>query len=93
MITFDVGGERRITIYSSLLDKVADSPLAAMVSGRHKLNLKEGAIFVDRDPDVFMLLIDYLRNDFHMPPIKDEFLKGRFEFELDHWLIKPIPKE
>lgn len=59
-----------------------------MFSGRHQL-LKNGSghFFIDRDPDVFTLVITYLRNGLRIPEIKDEFLRERFNMELDHWLL------
>ena len=57
-----------------------------MFSGRHTLKVTEqGAIFIDRDPDVFQIIISYLRNDCRVPRITDEFLRERFEIELDFW--------
>ena len=57
-----------------------------MFSGRHTLKVTDaGAIFIDRDADVFQIIIGYLRNGCRVPHIKDEFLKERFEIELDFW--------
>jgi hypothetical protein len=33
-----------------------------MFSGRHPLKLKNGRVFIDRNPKVFELVLDYLRN-------------------------------
>ena len=74
-MTLDVGGERRLTVSKSLLTSVPDSPLAAMFSGRHKVHERDGAVFIDRDPEVFSLLISYLRNGYRLPSIQDNFLK------------------
>lgn len=69
-----------------MLTRVKGSALEAMFSGRHTLKLTpEGAIFIDRDADVFQIIIGYLRNGCRIPPIKDEFLRERFEIELDFW--------
>ena len=57
-----------------------------MFSGRHTLKVTdEGAIFIDRDADVFQIIVSYLRNGCKKPHIKDDFLKDRFEIELDYW--------
>jgi len=72
------------------LTKVKDSALAAMFSGRHLLTkTKDGNFFIDRDPDVFSLLVSYLRNGCRIPPITDLSLLQRLEIELDFWLLPP----
>lgn len=91
LITLDISGERRMTVCKSLLTKFADSPLAVMFSGRHKLyRTSDGAVFIDRDAEVFSLVITYLRNGCRIPRIEDSFLRERFNLELDHWLIEPV---
>ena len=45
-------------------------------------------VFIDRDSDVFKLLITYLRNNFAIPPIQDVYTKKLFEIELDYWGVK-----
>lgn len=57
-----------------------------MFSGRHTLKVTEqGAIFIDREPDVFQIIISYLRNNCEIPRIDDDDLRTRFEIELDFW--------
>ena len=51
-------------VTKSLLCKDEDSVFEAMFSGRHVINKKDGKIFLDRDPEIFALLISYMRNDF-----------------------------
>ena len=58
-----------------------------MFSGRHDLNKIDGKIFIDRDPDVFRLVISYLRNNECISDIEDKFLKGQLQKELEFWMI------
>ena len=70
----------------SLLTRVKGSTLEAMFSGRHELKkLENGAIFVDRDADVFEMVITYLRRGCKYPSIADTSLAERFDDELDFW--------
>lgn len=75
------------TVRKSLLCSVQGSSLQAMFSGRHSLNKIDGRIFIDRDPDVFRLLISYLRNNESISDIQDQFLKGQLQKELEFWMI------
>ena len=62
------------------------SALEAMFSGRQKLiYLAHGAIFVDRDADVFSMVVSYLRNGCKYPVINDSVLHERFDAELEFW--------
>ena len=65
------------------------SSLDAMFSGRHTLKIMEnGAIFVDRDSDVFLMIISFLRNGCRIPIISDEYLRDRFKLELEYWNLE-----
>ena len=60
-----------------------------MFSGRHNLMyLENGAIFVDRDADVFSMVISYLRNGCKYPKITNPAMRERFEEELDYWCLQ-----
>lgn len=52
--------------------------------------LENGTIFVDRDADVFAIVISYLRNGCKYPTIEDRLLHERFEQELDFWQLRSI---
>ena len=63
VIVIDVGGVRFKTLRSTLC-KYDDSMLAAMFSGRHAKPLpvdKDGVYFLDRDPVLFGVILQYLR--------------------------------
>jgi len=57
-----------------------------MFSGRHKLSIHNGRVFLDRDGDTFCQVINYLRNG--KIPIFDSKIKENLFFEeLDYWSI------
>ena len=74
IIELDVGGVTEgFKVRRSLLCTIKGSALETMFSGRHSLPLLEnGKVFVDRDPRVFLLLINYLRNNMVFPKKIDE---------------------
>ena len=87
LISLDVGGTHRITTNLDLLIEVKGSLLAKMFSGRHDVPKNEkGNVFLDRDGETFLTLINYLRNYRRALPkldsIKQETL---FLKELDFW--------
>lgn len=51
------------------------------------MNKIDDRVFIDRDPDVFRLLISYLRNNESISEIQDAFLKGQLQKELEFWMI------
>lgn len=61
IIDLDIGGTHKITTTKTTLCTAPDSTLAAMFSGRHKLNMHNGRVFIDRDGDIFCLVINFLR--------------------------------
>ena len=64
IIKLNVGGKKGIEVYRSLLTSVSGSMLEAMFSGWHSMKIvKDGAIFIDRDPQIFKLVLNYLWNN------------------------------
>ena len=64
IVALNVGGVTDgFTVSRNLLCSVKGSALEAMFSGRHELPLYEGKVFVDRDPKIFNLVVNYLRNN------------------------------
>lgn len=49
IIDLDIGGTHKITTTKMTLCSAPDSTLAAMFSGRHKLNMHNGRVFIDRE--------------------------------------------
>ena len=68
-----------------MLTRVEGSALEAMFSGRHSLKMIEGRIFVDRDADVFSMVISFLRNGLDYPQADEKCLMKRFNKELKFW--------
>ena len=67
VIPINVGGYRFVTRISTL-KKYTDSMLAAMFSGRHKLDRdKHGYYFIDSNGTYFGYILDFLRHE-TMPP-------------------------
>ena len=46
----------------SLLCSYKGSALEAMFSGKHELNYIDGYVYLDRNPKIFKLMLDFLRN-------------------------------
>jgi hypothetical protein len=69
IVTLNVGG-RIFTTYRATLLQYPDSMLAAMMGGSHQTCIVSGSVFIDRDPDLFEFILDFLRsgpNDFELP--------------------------
>jgi uncharacterized protein YjbI with pentapeptide repeats len=63
IVELNVGGKHLITALSTLL-KDPESMLAAMFSGRHSIGTDtEGKYFIDRDGDLFTILLNFMRTD------------------------------
>jgi hypothetical protein len=64
VIQLNVGGQTNIAVMRNTLTQFEDSMLAAKFSGRWDDSMekdRDGNIFVDEDPENFLILINYLR--------------------------------
>ena len=61
------GTTKGFSVRKSLLCSVPESALEAMFSGRHPLKKLNGKVYLDRDPNIFKLLLNYLRNGLRYP--------------------------
>ena len=61
-----------------------------MFSGRHSLKKFNGKVFLDRNPVIFNLVLNYLRNGLRYPDISDNETKALFKEELDFWQIEKL---
>ena len=84
------GVTKGFLVAKDILCSVPNSALEAMFSGRHELKKEHGAIYLSRNPKVFELVIDYLRNNQEYIEIEDKYLKQLFFKEL-RYLSIPIP--
>ena len=56
----------------------------------HKLKRIKGKVFLDRDADIFKMIIIFLRSGQKLPHIEDNFQRNLFEYELDYWNLPPL---
>ena len=84
----NVGGNKDIDVRKSTLTQVSGSALEAMFSGRHELQTIDGRVFIDRDPQTFKTVIEFIRNQGSLTQTQKDnyhdFLK-----ELNFWGIDP----
>ncbi len=62
IVILDVGG----TVHKTqrwTLTSVPGSRLQAMFNGDYELNITNKGVFIDRNPTVFGMVLDYLRNN------------------------------
>jgi hypothetical protein len=79
IIDLDVGGTHKISVSKAVLCKIPCSKLKATFKGQIDLPMtSEGRYFVERDGNVFALMISYLRNDQKISPFEDPFVSGQF---------------
>ena len=73
IVKLDVGGTK-VNVPRALLTSVRGSLLATYFSGRHGDQLRkiDNRIFVDRDPGIFRLMINYLRDELDLHGV-DQF--------------------
>lgn len=57
-----------------------------MFSGRHELPKQKGNLFIDRDGEAFVNMVNFLRNG-KIPLFKDKTDETAFYEELDFWQI------
>ena len=61
IVDVNVGGQVFTTLRTTLC-AISGSFLEAIFSGRHKTLLRNGAVFIDRSPKYFELILDWLRS-------------------------------
>ena len=76
-----ISGERIIKAGLDVLTKEPKSKLAKLV-----LSHPSNEIFIkDRDPNLFILMVEFLRTDFKLPPKKYDDVRVSFKEELEFW--------
>ena len=90
IVDLNVGGTHLLTTSKRTLVSVKDSALAAMFSGRHKLSMHNGRVFIDRDGDAFVALLSFLRSG-KVPIFHTQDKEQAFYDELDFWMVPISP--
>jgi len=75
-----------LTTTRNTLTQVKDSSLAAMFSGRHKLSMHNGRVFIDRNGEAFNLMLNFLRTG-KVPFFENQTTEFAFYDELDFWMV------
>lgn len=80
-----------LNLPKDLLCSFKDTPLEAMFSERHTINKDDnGHVCLDRDPDLFKQLINYLRSPQKSRiVVKDPNIKEGLKAEFKYWMIEP----
>ena len=85
VVRLNVGGREYITS-TSTLQKVGDSMLARMIQSSIPSATQNGAYFIDRDPDLFAYILEYLRDGAVELPSSSEPLR-RLEREASFFML------
>ena len=86
IIDIDVGGTHFPSTTRSTLIKYKNSALAQLFSGNYALAQKGGKVFIDREGEPFVNVINYLRSG-TFPILRNEEEETKFYDELDFWKI------
>lgn len=86
IIELNIGGTKTLSTSRSTLTKYHTSFLAAMFSSSNKLSVYKGRVFIDRDGEPFVNMINYLRTGF-MPVFTSKAQEQAFKDELEYWQI------
>lgn len=73
-------------IINSYIFQYPNSALSAMFSGRHDIQKHNERMFIDRQGDAFISMINYLRNGKY-PVFRDKNEEINFFEELNFWQI------
>lgn len=83
IVDVNVGGKVFTTLQATLCS-ISGSFLEAIFSGRHKTLTRDGAIFIDRNPKYFELILDWLRSPTtaraESLPFSDPLFKEELEY-------------
>ena len=85
-ITLNVSGlTEGLTIPRNLLTLCEGTSLEAMFSGRHEIKTIDGNPYLNRDPEIFKLLLSYLRGNKLDLEIQNPLQQQLFDEELKYW--------
>ena len=88
ILKLNVGGNtENFSVSRQLLCSVPGSELFNVFNGKHELPEVDGKVFIDRNPKIFHMVLDYLRNDRASFTIEDKTTEDLFKFELEYWKL------
>ena len=89
LVAINCGGTRFETTLGTLR-KYPESMLAGMFSGRHELKMDDsGAVFINRNPVLFSMILEFLRLGVYNEPIDCSFACGSRP-AIDMWFTPTI---
>lgn len=86
IIDLNVGGKDDFCVRKSTLCYAQGSALEALFSGRHQLQKKNDKIFIDRNPQAFNLMLDFIRNSGQLHE-QQKSNEDMLHMELKYWGI------
>ena len=86
ILELNIGGTHQITTTRGTLIKYKKSALAVFFSGLHPLPMIGDKIFIDREGEQFINLVNFLRTG-KFPIVKDKEEENKFNDELEFWKI------
>ena len=88
IVKINIGGTHHIATKLDVLRSDPESRLAKYISDKNNINMLGDEIFIDRDGNSFLALVNYLRNDRKMiPEFGDINMESNFYIELNYWGI------
>ena len=91
ILELNIGGTHQIMTTRGTLTKYKNSALAVFFSGLHPLPMLGDKIFIDREGEQFINLVNFLRTG-KFPIVKDKEEENKFKDELEFWKIT-IPEK
>ena len=86
ILDLNIGGTHSITTSRNTLIKYKNSALATLFTGEKELPKYNGKIFIDREGESFINLINFLRTG-KFPVLKNDIEESKFFSELEFWKI------
>ena len=86
IVLLNVGGNKKMEVRKSTLTTVKGSALDALFSGRHELQMRDDRVFIDRDPQAFKMVIEFIRNHGNLNELLQNNM-STFKQELEYWQI------
>ena len=86
ILELNIGGTHEIATTRATLTKYKNSALAVFFSGMHPMPMIGDKIFIDRDGEQFINLVNFLRTG-KFPIMKDKEEESKFRDELNFWKI------